>query len=112
MEFEHISTNVDKFIQSQGGYWDPPWLLAALIEELGELSKIMQLKEGIRLGDDSIAKNSLKKLIEEESGDILFALICLTNYYGIDLEIAINKTLNKYESRDNELNNQRKLENP
>lgn len=108
MVFDHISTHVDKFIQTQGGYWNPPWLLAALIEELGELSKVMQRKEGIRLGDNSAEKNSLKELIEEESGDILFALICLTNYYGIDLEIAIKKTLNKYESRENELNNPRK----
>lgn len=112
MVINHISTQIDKFIQSQGGYWDPPWLLASLIEELGELSKIMQLKEGIRLGDNSVEKNSLKELIEEESGDILFALICLTNYYGIDLEIAVNKTLNKYKSRENKLNNQRKLGNP
>ena len=111
MVFDNISSHVDKFINSRGGYWDPPWLLAALIEELGELSKIMQLKEGIRLEDDSVDKNTLKELIEEESGDILFALICLTNYYDINLEIAVINTLNKYESRENELNNQRKLEN-
>ncbi|MHA2305935.1 MAG: MazG nucleotide pyrophosphohydrolase domain-containing protein [Candidatus Hodarchaeales archaeon] len=112
MEINTISTRVDKFIQRQGGYWDPPWLLAALIEELGELSKILQFKEGIRRGVTPAKKNSLKELIEEELGDILFAMICLTNYYDIDLEIAVIKTLKKYTSRENELNNQKRPDNP
>ncbi|MFX0151881.1 MAG: MazG nucleotide pyrophosphohydrolase domain-containing protein, partial [Candidatus Hodarchaeota archaeon] len=40
-----------------------------------------------------------KKTVEEETGDLFFSLICLTNSIGIDLEAALLRTLNKYSSR-------------
>jgi NTP pyrophosphatase (non-canonical NTP hydrolase) len=100
MDLNSITTEVDQFIRNQGGYWGIPWLLAAITEELGELSRALQIFTGIRPEFTSTRKNSLKKSIEEETGDLFFALICLTNSYNIDLGIAVINTLKKYKSRD------------
>ena len=89
---------VDQYIKSQGGYWDLPWLLAAIVEELGELSRELQSFSGLR---GKKFENWNKKTIEEETGDLLFALICLTNYLNINLENAVKMSLNKYEEREN-----------
>ncbi len=99
VDLSRLTDEVDKFIQTHGGYWDTPWLLAAITEELGELSRTLQVYSGIRDTKDSMQKKSIGMLIEEECGDLFFALICLTNFFGIDLETALIKTLGKYNSR-------------
>lgn len=109
MDLNSIATQVDQFIQIQGGYWDIPWLLAALTEELGELSRALQINTGIRTGITSSRNESYKFSIEEEIGDVFFALICLANKCGIDLELAVMKTLKKYQNRDRKKKIQKKL---
>ncbi len=99
MDLNSITSEVDKFIRTHGGYWDPSWLLAAIIEEVGELSRAIQIFEKIRDTDNNEKENSLKILIDEETGDLFFALICLTNFYDINLEKALQNTLKKYSSR-------------
>lgn len=99
MELRKLTNQVDRFIQEQGGYWDIPWLLAAMMEELGELSRVLQIFSGIRETKTSNQGESAKKTVEEETGDLFFSLICLTNSIGIDLEAALLRTLNKYSSR-------------
>ncbi|MFX0171641.1 MAG: MazG nucleotide pyrophosphohydrolase domain-containing protein [Candidatus Hodarchaeota archaeon] len=99
MQLQKLTNQVDRFIQKQGGYWDIPWLLAAILEELGELSRVLQIFSGIRETNVSNHEESVKELIEEESGDLFFSLICLTNFIGIDLEVALLRTLNKYNFR-------------
>ncbi|MFX0183882.1 MAG: MazG nucleotide pyrophosphohydrolase domain-containing protein [Candidatus Hodarchaeota archaeon] len=94
-----MARQVDRFIQDHGGYWDISWLLVAIMEELGELSRALQIFSGIREIETSIQGKNVKKIIEEESGDLFFSLICLTNFISVDLETALIKTLNKYDSR-------------
>jgi NTP pyrophosphatase (non-canonical NTP hydrolase) len=100
MELTEIAAKIDSFINNHGGYWEPAWLLSALTEELGELSRAIQTSIGIRKKDLPSASSLMKYDIQEESGDLLFALICLTNYFGIDLEKAVLDTLKKYRTRD------------
>ena len=97
-DLNHLQKEIDHFIKNHGGYWELPWLTIALMEELGELSKILQLYAGIRpkMNEDLIHK----KALEEEIGDVAFALICLANYLKIDLSQAILKTLEKYQKRE------------
>lgn len=97
MTLNNLTTQVDQFIKKHGGYWDLPWLLAALIEELGELSRAIQSLSGLR---EDLFEKSLEIKVEEESGDLLFALICLTNSLNINLEKALQKSLKKYEKRN------------
>ncbi len=98
LNFRKISKQIDEFIQEEGGYWDIPWLLAAIAEEVGELSRAIQIHSKIR-NNGSEEKKNTKSLIEEEIGDVLFAIICLTNYLNIELESTAQNSLNKYKRR-------------
>ncbi|WP_206205452.1 MazG nucleotide pyrophosphohydrolase domain-containing protein [Thermococcus sp. MV5] len=90
-----IQKEVDELIKKFGGYWEPFAMLTALIEELGELSREMLKAEGIKDQKEPAQ-------IVEEIGDVLFALLCIANYYNIDAEKALHKTISKYSSRDRE----------
>ena len=98
MNFQKISELIDEFIREEGGYWDIPWLLAAITEEVGELARAIQIHSTIRKSDSNQNKKTLP-LIEEEVGDVLFAIICLTNFLNIDLESTVLNSLNKYKRR-------------
>ncbi|MEJ2248395.1 MAG: MazG nucleotide pyrophosphohydrolase domain-containing protein [Candidatus Lokiarchaeota archaeon] len=71
-------------------------MLAATIEELGELSREINHLEGYKpkKGQD------LNPKIGEELGDIFFTLVCLANHYEIDLEKELMKIIEKYTKRD------------
>ncbi|MDV3104061.1 MazG nucleotide pyrophosphohydrolase domain-containing protein [Thermococcus waiotapuensis] len=84
---------VDELIKSMGGYWRPFEMLAALVEEVGELADVMLALEGVKGGAG-------RERLEEELGDVLFALSSIANYYGINLAEALRKTVGKYRSRD------------
>ena len=88
-----LQKKVDGLIQMQGGYWPPFQMLAALIEEVGELADSMLAFEGVK-GEGDIKK------VEEELGDVLYALLCIANYYGMDALAALEKTIAKYAERD------------
>ena len=48
MDLNSLTGEVDKYIQAHGGYWDPGWLLAAITEEVGELSRALQIFFDVR----------------------------------------------------------------
>lgn len=84
--------------QFEEGYWDPMELLAALIEEVGEVAREMNHISGVK-PKRGVGKKSIKEL-EEELGDLFFAMICIANKYGTDLGKALDRTIGKYEKRD------------
>jgi len=88
-----LQIEVDELIESMGGYWSPFQMLAALVEEVGELADAMLAFEGIKGRAD-------KATLEEELGDVLFALACIANFYGFDMEEALSKSVEKYQERD------------
>ncbi len=95
---------VNVHILEHGGYWPPLSMLAAVMEELGELSRELNSIEGPKkkrkkAENDNSEKSPLKH-VEEELGDLLYSLICLFNYYEIDAESAITWVLQKYDQRD------------
>ncbi|MHA1227046.1 MAG: MazG nucleotide pyrophosphohydrolase domain-containing protein [Candidatus Hodarchaeales archaeon] len=99
MKLIDLTKEVDDSIKSKDGYWDLPWLLAAIVEELGELSKALQVYSNIRHQENMRHKKTELKKLKEECGDLFFALICLTNYLDINLEEALLQTVEKYSSR-------------
>jgi len=84
---------VDELIREFGGYWKPTEMLAALVEEVGELAEAVLVAEGIKGsgGDEDL---------REELGDVLFALACIANHYGVDLLDALDESIKKYRLRD------------
>lgn len=78
------------------GYFPPMELMARLTEELGELSREVQHVYGMKKKKSTEQVKSL----EEETGDLLFVLICFANSQGISLENALMEVLTKFKDRD------------
>jgi len=88
---------VDEWInQFEEGYWPPLSMLASLVEEVGELAREINAKEKIKKKKKTEPEND----IGMEIADVLFSLICLANYYGVDLEDKFREVIKKYSIRD------------
>ena len=77
--------------------------MAVLTEEVGELARVMARKYG-----DQSFKPGEKDNLEEEMADVLWVLLCLANQTGVDLNEALQKSIQKKTSRDKD----RHRENP
>lgn len=96
MTLKAIQTAVDDWIgQFEEGYWPPLSMLAALVEETGELARELNDREGFKKKREEDDTN-----LGLELADLLFSLTCIANYYHIDLEAAFKDVLNKYSIRD------------
>ncbi|MFD1777351.1 MULTISPECIES: nucleotide pyrophosphohydrolase [Fredinandcohnia] len=94
---KQLQEEVDEYIsQFKEGYFSPLALLARLTEELGELAREVNHYYGEKPKKDTETEKSMA----EETGDMLFVLICLANSLNIDLEDAHNTVMNKFNSRD------------
>jgi len=92
-----LQEEIDLYINGfEEGYFPPMELLARLTEELGELSREVQNVYGVKKKKPEEAVRSL----EEETGDLLFVLVCFANSQGINLEKALTTVLNKFKERD------------
>lgn len=95
LSIEDIQKTVDNFIVNHGGYWPPLSMLSAVIEEVGELAREINNSEGFKP-----KRSNEPSAIGEELADILFAIVCIANYYKIDLRKEFEKVLKKYSIRD------------
>jgi NTP pyrophosphatase (non-canonical NTP hydrolase) len=88
---------VDEWVQTlKVPYWSPLSQLARLTEEVGELARVYNHKYGEKIKKPTESSDDL----EGELGDILFDIICMANSEGIDLDLAITKTIQKSQTRD------------
>lgn len=87
---------VDKWIKDIGvKYFSELTCLAVLMEEIGEVARIMSRK----YGDQSFKQGEHEELADEIA-DVIFALICIANTTGIDLTEAFRKNMGKKTNRD------------
>ena len=77
-------------------YWTPHEILARITEEVGELARIINSDFGPKVKKPSDEHDT----IGEESADIIYAIACLANREGIDLEAELEKVLLKAKTRD------------
>jgi NTP pyrophosphatase (non-canonical NTP hydrolase) len=88
---------VDRWIKTIGvRYFSELTNLAMLVEEVGELSRIMART----FGDQSFKASDLHKSLSDEMADVLFVLVCLANQTGVDLTQAMTANLEKKTNRD------------
>lgn len=88
---------VDKWIKTNGiRYFNELTNTALLMEEVGELARIMARK----YGEQSFKSNEDEDSLSDEMADVLFVLICLANQTRIDLTEALQKNLEKKTKRD------------
>lgn len=88
---------VDNWIKANGvRYFNELTNTAILMEEVGEVARIMSRK----YGEQSFKESDKKVDLGDEMADVLFVLICLANQTGIDLTEALQKNLDKKTDRD------------
>ena len=88
---------VDNWIQTTGvRYFNELTNTAILMEEVGEVARIMARK----YGEQSFKKSDEEVNLADEMADVLFVLICLANQTGIGLTDAFEKNLEKKSIRD------------
>ncbi len=88
---------VDNWIKTVGvKYFSELTNLGILMEEVGELSRIMVRK----YGDQSFKNKEEEALLSDEMADVLFVLICIANQTGVDLTTALEKNIEKKTLRD------------
>ncbi len=92
-----IQSIVDSWIKQYGvRYFSELTNTAILMEEVGELARVMARK----YGDQSSKESDLRYSLEDEMADVLWVLVCLANQTGIDLDKAFQANLNKKTKRD------------
>ena len=97
MEIKEAQAKVDHWIQTLGvRYFNELTNMAVLMEEVGELARIMAR----RYGEQSEKESDKNKDLGDEMADILFVLCCLANQTGIDLDTALVQNLEKKTKRD------------
>lgn len=99
MTIEEAQEQVDDWIKTVGvRYFSELTNLGILMEEVGELSRIMVRK----YGDQSFKQSDKDKDLGDEMADVLWVLLCLANQTGIDLTEALQKNLDKKTTRDSD----------
>ena len=97
MTLHDAQEKVDHWIKQYGvRYFGELTNLALLMEETGELARLMARK----FGEQSMKPSEKENTLGDEMADILFVLICLANQTGIDLEKAFEANLVKKTERD------------
>jgi NTP pyrophosphatase (non-canonical NTP hydrolase) len=94
---------VDAWINSTGvRYFNELTNLGILMEEVGELSRLMVRQ----YGEQSFKESDKGKNIDDEMADVLWVLICLANQTGVNLTEALEKNFEKKNSRDGDRHRQ------
>lgn len=96
---DQFQKEIDSLIQKFGGYWPPLSMLASIVEEVGELAREINAIENFKPKRNNTIKNSENK-IGEELADIIFSVICLSNYYNLNMDTYLENTIDKYKKRD------------
>ncbi|PHQ35661.1 nucleotide pyrophosphohydrolase [Rhodopirellula bahusiensis] len=88
---------VDRWIQTIGvRYFDEMTNLAQLVEEVGEVARILSRTKGEQSTKPGVVLGELS----DELADVMFVVICLANQSGIDLTDALRRNLDKKTKRD------------
>ena len=97
MTIDQAQKEVDQWIKTVGvRYFNELTNLGILMEEVGELSRVMVRK----YGEQSYKESDKNKEISDEMADVLWVLICLANQTGVDLTTALKKNFEKKNLRD------------
>jgi NTP pyrophosphatase (non-canonical NTP hydrolase) len=96
---------VDEWIKTIGvKYFNELTNLGILMEEVGELSRLMVRTYGEQSFKDSdsppLSGEDGRGLLGDEMADVLWVLICLANQTGVNLTEALQKNFDKKTTRD------------
>ena len=99
MTIEQAQQQVDGWIKTTGvRYFNELTNLGILMEEVGELSRLM-----VRTyGEQSFKESDKNKSLDDEMADVFWVLICLANQTGVNLTEALQKNFEKKNIRDHD----------
>ncbi len=97
MTIQQAQQDVDAWIKTTGvRYFSELTNLGILMEEVGELSRLM-----VRTyGEQSFKESDKNKSLSDEMADVLWVLLCLANQTGVNLTDALQKNFEKKNIRD------------
>jgi len=99
MTIQEAQEIIDEWINTKGiRYFSELTNTAILMEEVGEVARIMSRK----YGDQSFKGSEEDIDLGDEMADVLFVLICLANQTGINLTESLIKNLEKKTIRDSD----------
>lgn len=99
MTIEQAQQEVDNWIKTVGvRYFNELTNTAILMEEVGEVARIMARK----YGEQSFKESDKNIELADEMADVLWVLICLANQTGVNLTDAFSKNMEKKTKRDRE----------
>ena len=97
MTIQEAQNQVDQWIKTIGvRYFNELTNLGILMEEVGELSRIMVR----RYGEQSFKPGENQEALSDELVDVLWIVLCLANQTGVDLTAALQQNLEKKTVRD------------
>ena len=97
MTIQQAQETVDQWIKTTGvRYFNELTNTAILMEEVGEVARIMSRK----YGEQSFKESDKQVDLADEMADVLWVLICLANQTGVNLTDALEKNLDKKTKRD------------
>jgi NTP pyrophosphatase (non-canonical NTP hydrolase) len=97
MTIAEAQKQVDEWIKTTGvRYFSELTNTAILMEEVGEVARIMSRK----FGDQSFKDSDKDVDLADEMADVLWVLICLANQTGVDLTKAFVTNMEKKSHRD------------
>lgn len=97
MTIETAQQQVDNWIKTVGvRYFNELTNLGILMEEVGELSRLMVRQ----YGEQSFKESDKGRQLADEMADVLWVLICLANQTGVNLTEALQKNFEKKNIRD------------
>ncbi len=92
-----IQKQIDDMLQDyEKPYWEPLSNVARLVEEVGEVARIVNHKYGDKPKKPSETEDDL----EDELADVLWTVICLANQEGVDLDKGMQRAIDKLLIRD------------
>jgi NTP pyrophosphatase (non-canonical NTP hydrolase) len=77
----------------RGVVWNEQNLMSGFVGDVGDLSKIIMAKHGLRAMDNIDAK------LAHELSDCLWSVLVLADKYGVDLAAEFMKTMDQLETR-------------
>ncbi len=96
---QQMQEQVDQWIHTRGvRYFNELTNLAILMEEVGELSRLMARK----YGEQSFKAREHEADLADEFADVMWVLVCMANQTGVNLTQAFFDNMEKKSFRDAE----------
>lgn len=97
MSLQDYQKQIDDTVQPYvKPYWDPLSNLARLIEEVGEVARILNAEYGDK--PKKLAEQHEK--LEDELADVLYTVLCIANSQSIVMDEPLKRAINKLLTRD------------